>query len=332
MTPNNPAERAGIKIGDKVVAFDGRQVTDSGDQLRAHKAHHPGESVRLTILRPGVAAPLELTSVFRPNSLLATPGSPREAVSLILRDSVPLAFAVVGLIILLLRPQDRNVWLLACFYAGIISATGFPADYQTVPAPVRLGVEAYNGVFLGMMGTSFYFLCAVFPASSPLDRRLPWLKWVGVLLGLAVVGDMNRPDISRPFATFSRFMSAEGAGRVGFGVPLALLVLGLVSLAANYFFAGGLESRRKIRVIFWGTVVGFGPPLLRAAIQQYTAFQSPDWLEMILNAILLLVPASFAYAVFKQRVLDIPVLLKRSARYVLVQRGFLFLFASPALG
>jgi hypothetical protein len=129
VTPNNPAERSGIKIGDKVVAFDGRQVTDSGDQLRAHKAHHPGESVRLTILRPGVAAPLELTGVFRPNSLLATPGSPREAVSLILRDSVPLAFAVVGLIILLLRPQDRNVWLLVCFYAGIISATGFPADY-----------------------------------------------------------------------------------------------------------------------------------------------------------------------------------------------------------
>ncbi len=330
--PNSPAERAGIKVGDKVVAFDGRPVTDSGDQLRAYKAHHTGEPVRLTILRPGVGAPLELTAVFRPNSLLAAPGSPRQAVSLILRDSVPLAFAIVGLIILLLRPQDRNVWLLACFYAGIISAAGFPADYQTVPAQLRLWVEAYNAVFLGMMGASFYFLCAVFPSTSPLDRRVPWLKWAGVLLGVAVVGDAVRPDISRPFATFSRFMNAKTAGRVGFGVALTLLVLGLVSLAANYFFAGGLESRRKIRVIFWGTVVGFVPPLLRAAVQQYTAFQSPDWLEMILNAILLLVPASFAYAVFKQRVLDIPVLLKRSARYVLVQRGFLILLCFASFG
>ena len=53
---------------------------------------------------------------------------------------------------------------------------------------------------------------------------------------------------------------------------------------------------------------------------------------MILNAMLLLVPASFAYAVFKQHVLDIPVLLKRSARYVLVQRGFLFLLCFASFG
>ena len=53
---------------------------------------------------------------------------------------------------------------------------------------------------------------------------------------------------------------------------------------------------------------------------------------MILNAIILLVPASFAYAVFKQRVLDVPVLLQRSARYVLVQRGFLVLLCFISFG
>ena len=42
-------------------------------------------------------------------------------------------------------------------------------------------------------------------------------------------------------------------------------------------------------------------------------------------------PLSFAYAVAKHRVLEIPVLLKRSARYVLVQRGyFVLLFAAAA--
>ena len=48
--------------------------------------------------------------------------------------------------------------------------------------------------------------------------------------------------------------------------------------------------------------------------------------------LLLLVPASFAYAVFKQRVLDIPVLLRRSARYLLVQRGFLILLCFVSFG
>jgi len=41
--------------------------------------------------------------------------------------------------------------------------------------------------------------------------------------------------------------------------------------------------------------------------------------------VMLLFPLSFGYAVVKHRVLDIPVLLKRSARYVLVRRGFVFL-------
>jgi len=330
--PGSPAERAGIAVGDQVIAFEGRRVENGQDQDRVWKRHVPGDSVRLTILRPGQIAPLELTGIFRRNSDVLHPGSLREAAGRLSRNSLPLAFAAVGLVILLWRPQDRNVWLLACFFAGIIAASGFPSGFQTAPAPLRPWLEAYNGFFLSMLGPSFYCLCAVFPARSPIDRRLPWLKWLSAVLGLAVAGDTNPVDVARPVATFSRLMSPQAAGKLEFGITLTFLALGLVSLAANYFFAGGPESRRKIRVIFWGTVVGLGPPLIRAGFQQYAGFRSPDWLETILNAVLLLVPASFAYAVFKQRVLDVPVLLQRGARYLLVQRGFLLLLCFVSFG
>jgi sigma-B regulation protein RsbU (phosphoserine phosphatase) len=193
-------------------------------------------------------------------------------------------------------------------------------------------MEIYSGIFLGAIGASFYFLCAVFPARSPIDRRLPWLKWVAVVFGLMDAGEMSRPGLSRPVATFSRLIGPQAADRFDFGISLAFLALGLVSLATNYFGAREAESRRKIRVIFWGTVAGLGPPLIRAGVEHYSTFRSPDWLELILNALLLLVPASFAYAVFKQRVLDIPILLRRSARYVLVQRGFLILLCFVSFG
>jgi sigma-B regulation protein RsbU (phosphoserine phosphatase) len=48
--------------------------------------------------------------------------------------------------------------------------------------------------------------------------------------------------------------------------------------------------------------------------------------------VLWLFPLSFAYAVVKHRVLEIPVLLRRSARYLLVQRGFLFLHILVSVG
>ena len=43
-------------------------------------------------------------------------------------------------------------------------------------------------------------------------------------------------------------------------------------------------------------------------------------------------PISFAYAVVKHRVLEIPALLRRSARYLLVQRGFTILLALVSVG
>jgi sigma-B regulation protein RsbU (phosphoserine phosphatase) len=334
--PGSPAERAGLRAGDAVVAFDGRRVQSAQDQDRVWMSHVPGDSIRLTILRPGRKAPLEVTGVFRRNSDVLEQGALGRAVNRLAVNSFPLAFAAVGLVILLWRPGDRNVWLLACFFAGIIAAPSFPNSYQTAPAPLRPWLEAYNGFFLGMAGASFYCLCAVFPARSPIDRRLPWLKWVAVVLGLAVAADANLPDITlrgvaRPAATFSRVMSLQAASHLDFGIVFGFLALGLVSLASNYF-SGAAESRRKIRVMFWGTVAGLGPPLIRAVFQQYAGFQSPDWLEAIFNSLLLLVPASFAYAVFKQRVLDIPVLLQRGARYVLVQRGFLIVLCFLSFG
>jgi sigma-B regulation protein RsbU (phosphoserine phosphatase) len=130
----------------------------------------------------------------------------------------------------------------------------------------------------------------------------------------------------------SRLIGPQATDQFDFGVAYAFLALGLVSMAANYFDARDAESRRKIRVIFWGMVAGIGPPIIRSGAEHYTGFHTPAWLGMILNALLLLVPASFAYAVFKQRVLDIPVLLRRSARYVLVQRGFLILLCFVSFG
>ena len=255
-----------MRVGDQVVAFDGRRVESQADQGRVWKSHAAGDSVRLTVLRPGQTAPLELTGVFRRNSDLAgTAGSLQEAADRLLRTSLLLAFAAVGLVILLLRPEDRNVWLLACFFAGIISAPGFPDDFQTVPAALRPWVEAYKGIFLGTLGASFYFLCAVFPARSPIDRRLPWLKWVARGPG---IGGRRRDEAPGCFAARRHFVenhlpSGLPTGST-FGIALGFLVLGLVSLAANYFFAGEPQTRRKIRVIFWGTVVGLGPPLIRA--------------------------------------------------------------------
>jgi sigma-B regulation protein RsbU (phosphoserine phosphatase) len=61
-------------------------------------------------------------------------------------------------------------------------------------------------------------------------------------------------------------------------------------------------------------------------------YEFPAWVWQPIVAALFLLPLSVAYAVVKHRVLEIPVLLKRSARYVLVLRGVLLLIVLESIG
>jgi sigma-B regulation protein RsbU (phosphoserine phosphatase) len=104
------------------------------------------------------------------------------------------------------------------------------------------------------------------------------------------------------------------------------MALGLTSLVSNNFLSADAQVRRKAHLMVWGTVIGVAPIFLAGAI----AFGGFAKLPLALWQVSLLFlsfvwPLSFAYAVLRHRVLEIPVLLKRSARYLLAQRGFTIL-------
>ena len=58
--PGSPAEIAGLKPGDLVIAVDGEDMTDiAGDLVIRRVLGPPGSTVRLTVLREGESAPLD---------------------------------------------------------------------------------------------------------------------------------------------------------------------------------------------------------------------------------------------------------------------------------
>lgn len=50
---DSPAEKAGLKVGDVIVEFDGRRIEEADDLVRAVRRSDPGDKVKVVIIRDG---------------------------------------------------------------------------------------------------------------------------------------------------------------------------------------------------------------------------------------------------------------------------------------
>lgn len=352
----SPAERAGLRPGDRIVAIDGEDLKDLRPFYEAMIAGQK-EVIALTVEQPGSAAGQ------RHVKLVVGGGKPVPKRTLRLGDLLalpldyyPVGFLVVGVTVLLLRPNDRNAWLLALVFGGFLADA--PLYEGNIPPLLRGFVVFYKIVMMWSSMALFYYFFAVFPASSPIDRRIPRLKYI--LLAAATITTVpigfrclvaggTLPlylGLHWPGTTVVSWVLTAQAGLptpaphgwitpefVFFGFFLGAIALGLASLISNDFFSADARVRRKAHVMVWGTVIGVTPVCLLTVAAIVAGFANiPLALWQVSVFFLLCVwPLSFAYAVVKHRVLEIPVLLKRSARYVLVQRGYFVLLVLVAV-
>ena len=330
----SPAERAGLRVGDRVIGINGRVLGTDIASDEAYVRGRPGDPVEFTVERAGEPKPRILHGVFRAAAPARTPEGLAKSSALQVLRLFPIPFLLVAFAVLFLRLEEPNAWLLALLFCAIAAAPNFLNPLAISPV-LRAFAFAFRAVFAGMLSPLFYLFFAVFPLQSPLDRRLPWLKWVGLLFGVCIVFPGLRtgnPSFPRVVA---HLVGSRNADFIDAGLNYDLLFLGIISLAQNSFMAAvPPEARRKSRVILWGTVVGILPISLEKMAVDFAGYRPSFWLDTALVLVVFLYPLSFAYAVVKHRVMEIPVLLRRSARYVLVQRGFIvlmFMVAASAI-
>jgi len=252
-----------------------------------------------------------------------------EALAREIVTSFPILFLVVAAPILFLRLKDHNAWLLALLFAGLISGAPLTTFEEVIPTGLRRFALAYALTMSGLLPAILYYFFAVFPAPSPLDRRLPALKKLllaaAALVAFPLAVWVFAAASSQPAREWFAKLAGEWDGAILVSIYLGGFGLGLVSLLLNATRNPLAEVRRKSRVILWGMVAGLLPFALLLGSSVFTGrryYNLPYWVWMPAVIALFLVPLSFAYAVWKHRVLEIPALLKRSARYVLVRGVF----------
>lgn len=245
--------------------------------------------------------------------------------------SYPLIFLIVGLVVLFLRLEDRNAWLLALLCSGFIATSAIPSSMLAAGTSLRTFLFAYRAIFLGMLPYTFYMFFSAFPERSPLDRRAPWLKGLIAAIGVLITIPGIPVGHPQPGPVISGIAGPKAAHYGTLVYIYSAIVLTLVSLCWSAAGTSNPETKRKYKVILWGTLVGVTPFATLRMLTDFAGVRLPFWLYVIKVILLTLFPLSFAYAVARHRVMEIPVLVKQSARYVLVRRGFVFLLLFLAL-
>ncbi len=241
----------------------------------------------------------------------------------------PIPFLLVTLVVLLQRPDDPHAWLLALMLGGFIAGAGITEFEYRVPSWMRGSLVAVSTAAGCAAGRPDLRLLRRLPralATRPPrcrgSRRSAWY-WA------------TRSPRCWPSARWWGRAATSGSGSTSgsrrWMAPVGILILiysagffllAVVSLVQNAF--GPVDVRRKTRVILFGLVVGARPSSCCSRWSGATGtrpYELPPWFWVSSILLLFAIPLSLGYAVVKHRAMEIPVLLRRSARYLLVRRG-----------
>ena len=314
-----------LRAGDEVLAINGQPIKQPSDVIEIFHHLDPGTPYTVVIGRGGFAFEARLTSQHIPLIFLIVNG----VMSLV----IPNIFLLTGLIVFLLKPDDKQALLLALMF-GMFTAAIFALDpvYSGESASMVAVMLAVHLASLFLWPVFFHFF-QIFPEPSPLARRVPRLEvylylpqlltilpYWGMLNIVRAFAPEDAPAFVIPALTFITIV-----------VMIGYIAAGLLSLLINYRQAGR-AARRKMRVVVAGSIAGFFPIFLTIGLYivfdlQRTSPRVGQWLVVTALFAFPLFPLSFAYAIIRHQVIPVRLILRRGVRYLLVSRGFIIIQA-----
>jgi len=224
---------------------------------------------------------------------------------------------LLGLAVYLLRPTDPAAVIfhlasttLAAALAGTktVYAVGSPLIGSTCSAVFFL---SYSVIPVFFVHFTFLFPSVRWPRYRPV---------VGVLYaaaaGLAGVSAFQYLDAARQ-RSLSLFLLTERTEMIQNGFVFLLMLFGVVNFLRSSAAAATEGDRKKLRWILWGISIGPAPFVLFWVLPK--ALGLSPWIpELVFKFLLLLIPASFTISILKYRIMDIDLLINRSAVYGLV--------------
>ena len=302
---DGPGGREGIRVGDRLLAIDGRSVASVKDVIERLHSLKSGDQVTYTLLRLEEQRMIDVSVAPLPQG----------------NRALYYALAITGIFTLLVgttvrlrRPQDPATlhffWLTVAFF-GVLAYS--PSGRFDTLDRVFYWADIIATCLLPPL---FVHFALVFPdrpnawvRTDQGMRMMPVLYTPAALLGLgrlalfapAVSGEMFTKLMTRLDLLELLHLSMSLIG------GLAIMTLTLQRLRS-------VTARRQLRWIVWGTAIGAMPFVFGYALP--VAFELPPLAGFEFTAPLLgVVPLAFASAIIRWRLMDVEVIVKRTLAY-----------------
>jgi signal transduction histidine kinase/DNA-binding response OmpR family regulator len=326
------AARAGLHVGDTVLAIDGVPFAGTTTLDRAVARARPGASLATTTAtKGGIAHTIAIP-------LAVQPRQPSETwVTLVaIGILLPLSCQVLGFCIAGLRPLDPRTWLLLLCALGFGHRFVLDAEFKdaTLVGGFALAyLVAVTDTYFGWL----LWLSVRFPTRLSLDRRAPWLKWIAVapLFGLAFQNlTYQEARIFDPKLAVRLFAAFQVGRSVAGPLRTTALALAVLIVVIRLVVERDADARRRLRLFFVGTLIALLPSETLVQIGRYTGRGLDTFpLGLLVPSLLvtLLFPITLAYTIVVPRAPEVHAVVRQHLHHALSRRGLFALQAVMAI-
>lgn len=312
VVPGGVADRAGIKDGDLLLKVNGKSFENSGQAQAMINRVPRGDYATYQISRNGVVfeTKIQILKVFE--------------IAYLTLFTLGLGSLLVGYVVVMTKPQGRVQRLFGRYGIAAMLLFGFfsrnnPASSGLLTSLFIVGTSLGRIIAPAMFVTFFFH----FPVRKKiLDHKwvVPSLYATGILLLAALIVG-NR--MSLPFEVLAAILYS----------PFLFYFAGLLVFAHSYLTLVDPDKRPQLRPILIAVPLGAVAAMYTTVISivnPFAIFLNPSL--FIPGLLILAIPIAFGYSIFRYRLMDIDLIVKRSLIYGVVTASTAAIYLLTVVG
>ncbi len=312
VVPGSGADRAGIQAGDIIVGIDRTILSSAGHAQKLLNRHTVGESVQYMFRSKGS---IKERSVELGRRQIGD-------TSYLYAALLGFLFFGVGAFVVVRQPRlpaARVFYTMCSLFLLFLVCRLRPASYSWVDTFVL----STGTMALLFLPAAFLHFFLIFPRPVWQWRRDPiadTIAWIARRSRQLVPIYLVPPLVYVTTLAWSRWTGESMALISGAPVPnwwvmVGYMVLGLGALGLSARHLPDVQQRQGAGLVFVGTLFGVVPFILLAVA--FPSFLDTERFIFYGVVPLILVPATFAYAIIRFQLLDIRVILRKSLLYTI---------------